>query len=125
MENSFYRKYNLLIVIASFTFLQYYLSHFMRYASQWNLKAWILLPIAFMSGCAVLDFINRARFSYVEQEKEKYVSLILKQMKLPLNEALDDMVNNKAHLDNSGKHIQPYYKKLQNLSEIMTKNIID
>jgi hypothetical protein len=124
MENSFYRKYNLPIVIASFIFLQYYLSHFLHYQYQWNFKGVILLPIAFASGIAIIQFIERASFSNIEKGKEKYTSMVLKQMKPKLDSALDDMCS-KFDKERYERYLSPFYQKLKAVSEMMSNNIID
>lgn len=122
-KRNIYREYNLPIVIASFIFLQYFFSH-LPPSDQWSVMTIVLAPLAVLSGIAIIDLINRARFSYVEEEKEKYASWVLKQMKPKLDSALDDMCS-KFDKERYERYLSPFYQKLRAVSEMMSKNIVD
>ncbi len=123
MQNSFYRKYNLILVVASFIFLQYFFTH-LPPADQWSFKTIALTPFAVISGIVIYDLLVRARFSNIEKGKEEYASWVLKQMKPKLDSALDDMCS-KFDKERYERYLSPFYQKLKALSEMMSKNIID
>lgn len=123
MKTSFYRKYNFIIVVASFIFLQFFLTHYFS-EEKWNATAFILTPVAVLSLIAIFDLFNRARFSNIEKGKEEYASWVLKQMKPKLDSALDDMCS-KFDKERYERYLSPFYQKLKALSEMMSKNIIN